>query len=355
CSVSGGTSRLVAVTAGQTATVSFTVDCPTAPPPTGSLTVTTSTTGGTLDPDGYTFTVDGGSGRAIGINTSVTVDGLSPGSHTVVLSGIAANCSVSGGTSRTVIVTARESATASFTVDCPPPPPPTPYTTLFRTTTGGTLDPDGYTFTVDGGSGRAIGINTSVTVDGLSPGSHTVILSDIAANCSVSGGTSRTVTVTAGQTATASFSVDCPTPPPPTGDLTVTTSTSGSNQDADGYTVTLDGGTSRSIGTNNSTTFSGLDAGSHTVTLGGVAGNCSVSGGDSKTLNVPAGGTATAAFTITCTALTGDLTVTTSTSGSNQDSDGYTVTLDGGTSRSIGTNNSTTFSSLEPESHTVTL
>src|SRR5207248_9648529 len=109
----------------RSADLTFTVDCPTVPPPTGSLTVTTSTTGGTLDPDGYTFTVDGGSGRAIGINTSVTVDGLSPGSHTVVLSGIAANCSVSGGTSRTVTVTAGQTATASFSVDCPTPPPPT--------------------------------------------------------------------------------------------------------------------------------------------------------------------------------------------------------------------------------------
>src|SRR5207248_7593666 len=87
CSVSGGASRTVAVTTGPPVSVTFTVDCPTVPPPTGSLTVTTSTTGGTLDPDGYTFTVDGSSGRAIGINTSVTVDGLSPGSHTVVLSG----------------------------------------------------------------------------------------------------------------------------------------------------------------------------------------------------------------------------------------------------------------------------
>src|SRR5205823_1093806 len=195
----------------------------------------TSTTAGTLDPYGYTFTVDGGSGRAIGINTSVTVDGLSPGSHTVVLSGIAANCNVSGGTSRTVTVTAGQTATASFSVDCPTPPPPTGSVTVSTSTTGGTLDPDGYRSEERRGGGRAIGINTSVTVDGLSPGSHTVVLSGSAANCDVSGGTSRTVTVTAGQTATASFSVDCPTPPPPTGSLTVTTSTTGGTLDPDGY------------------------------------------------------------------------------------------------------------------------
>src|SRR5205823_6566983 len=135
-------------------------------PPTGSVTVSTSTTGGTLDPDGYTFTVDGSSGRAIGINTSVTVDGLERESVAEVLSGIAANCSISGGTSRTVTVTAGQTATVSFSIDCPTPPPPTGSLTVTTSTTGGTLDPDGYTFTVDGGSGRAIGINTSVTVDG---------------------------------------------------------------------------------------------------------------------------------------------------------------------------------------------
>src|SRR5205085_3509084 len=181
----------------------------------------------------------------------------------------------------------------------------------------------------------------STTFSGIDAGSHTVTLSGVAGNCSVSGGDSRTVTVPAGGNALASFSISCAAL---TGDLTVTTNTSGSNQDPDGYTVTLDGGTSHSIGTNSSTTFSSIDAGSHTVTLSGVAGNCSVSGGDSRTVTVPAGGTAPASFSISCAALTGDLTVTTNTSGSNQDPDGYTVTLDGGTSHSIGTNSSTTFS-----------
>jgi len=50
---------------------------------------------------------------------------------------------------------------------------------------------------------------------GVATGSHTVVLSGLAANCTVSGGTSRTITVTAGQTVTASFTISCPTPPPP--------------------------------------------------------------------------------------------------------------------------------------------
>ncbi|HEY3219295.1 MAG TPA: hypothetical protein VGJ80_01065, partial [Gemmatimonadales bacterium] len=99
------------------------------------------------------------------------------------------------------------------------------------------------------------------------------------------------------------------------GNLRVTTSTTGSSLDPDGYTVTVDGSQSQAIATNNSTgiTFSGLSAASHSVVLSGVAANCTVSGGNTQTVTVPSGGTATAAFSVSCTAATGDLHVTTST------------------------------------------
>src|SRR6266550_4925425 len=50
---------------------------------------------------------------------------------------------------------------------------------------------------------------------------------------------------------------------PPTGDLTVTAATTGQDLDPDGYTVTVDGGQSRSLGINTSTTYSGLTATNH--------------------------------------------------------------------------------------------
>src|SRR5205823_5136858 len=106
--------------------------------------------------------------------------------------------------------------------------------------------PDGYTVTLDGATSRAIGDNGTTTFSGLAPGSHTVVLSGMAANCSVSGGTSRTVSVTAGSTASTSYSVSCAPTGPTTGSLSVTTSTSGASGDLDpaGYTVTLEGATS---------------------------------------------------------------------------------------------------------------
>src|SRR5258705_11399755 len=73
----------------------------TAPPPAsnGNLTVTTSTTGSSLDPDGYTVAVDGGPGQPIAIHnsTGVTLTHLAAGNHTLALSGVASDCTVCAG------------------------------------------------------------------------------------------------------------------------------------------------------------------------------------------------------------------------------------------------------------------
>src|SRR5207253_5127277 len=111
----------------------------------------------------------------------------------------------------------------------------------------------------------------------------------------------------------------------PAGDLTVTASTTGSNLDPDGYTVTLDGNasTSQPLATNGGTaTFNAVAAGSHSVALSGVADNCTVSGPNPQSVTVPAGGTASASFTVTCVAQTGPLTVTASTTGYDLDPGG---------------------------------
>src|SRR5947207_1827091 len=329
CSVSGGASRPVTVNTGPPVSVAFTIDCPTVPPPTGDLTVTAATTGQDLDPDGYTVTVDGGQSRSLGVNTSTTYRGLTATSHTVELTGIAGNCTVSGPNPRTVTV-ATSGTTTTFTITCAALPPPTGDLTVTNSTTGQDLDPDGYTVTVDGGQRRSLGVNTSTTYSGLTATSHTVELTGIAGNCTVSGQNPRTVTVATSGT-TTTFTITCAALPPPTGNLTVTNSTTGQDLDPDGYTVTVDGGQRRSLGVNTSTTYSGLTATSHTVELTGIAGNCTVSGQNPRTVTVATSGTTTT-FTITCAALpppTGNLTVTNSTTGQDLDPDGYTVTVDG--------------------------
>ena len=320
-------------------------------PDLGTLAVTVGTSGSDIDPDGYTVTVDGSVSQSVGANGLVTFTGLAAGDHTVGLSGVASNCTVSGDNPRTVSLIIGVVGTTSFSVGCAAIPK-TGDLTATTSTTGSSLDPDGYTVTVDGNSSKAIGTNASVTFTGLSAGDHSVALSGVAANCSVSGGTSRTVTVPAGGTASTTFAVSCTAT---TGSLTVTTSTTGSNPDPDGYTVTVDGGASKAIGTNGSVGFADLSAGDHSVALSGVASNCSASGGTSRTVTVPAGGTASTTFAVSCAATTGNLTVTTNTTGSNLDPDGYTVVVDGSQSQAIGINTSVTFSGLSPGNHSVQL
>src|SRR5437868_6420378 len=349
CTVSGGASHTVTVAAGETATEHFSISCAAT---TGSLSVTTSTSGQSQDPDGYTFAVDNGTPQPIGVNQTITVTPVAAGSHTVVLAGVAGNCTVANGPSRTVTVPQGGSVEAAFSITCTQL---TGSVTVTTSTSGGTPDPDGYTVAVTGAPSQHIDRNGTVTFADLAIGNHTVTLSGIASNCSVTGGASRTVTVATGPPVGVTFTIDCPTPPPLTGSLTVTTATTGSSQPTS-YTVTVDGGSSRTIPANGgSTTYSGLSVTDHTVALTDVPANCTVTGGASKTVTVTAGGTATAAFTVSCTALTGSLTVTTATTGSSQPTS-YTVTVDGGSSRTIpATGRSTASDGLSATDHTVAL
>ena len=182
------------------------------------------------------------------------------------------------------------------------PEPTTSSVTVTTTTTGPSPDTDGYTATLDAGPSQPIPPNGSVTFSALASGGHTVVLTDVAANCTVSGGNSKTVTVAEGATQTAAFAIDCPTPAPTTGDLTVTTTTGGTGTlDPNGYTVTVDGAT-QPIATNGSVTFTGLTPSNHSVSLADVASNCVVSGQNPRTVAVTAGNTTQTNFGITCSA-----------------------------------------------------
>jgi len=177
--------------------------------PPGNLTVSTSTTGSSLDPDGYSVTVDGGSAQAIGINASASYTSLSAGNHTVAISGVASNCTVSGGASRTVSVPSGGTATTTFSVSCVTPPG---NLTVSTSTTGSGLDPDGYSVTVDGGSLQAIGINTSVSYTNLAAGNHTVAISGVASKLYRERRHLAHRQRALGGTATTTFSVSCVTP-----------------------------------------------------------------------------------------------------------------------------------------------
>jgi hypothetical protein len=86
----------------------------------GTLIVTTSTTGMDQDGDGYSLTLDGTDHGAISANDRVSIR-LNPGSHSIALVGLAANCSVEN-SPRAVSLTAgapvRDTVEITFVVTC---------------------------------------------------------------------------------------------------------------------------------------------------------------------------------------------------------------------------------------------
>src|SRR5213596_157558 len=75
-------------------------------PTTGAIRVALTTTGADPDADGYAVTLDGAAPQTVGVNATLLLRDLGTGSHTVALSGLAANCTASGENPRGVTVRA---------------------------------------------------------------------------------------------------------------------------------------------------------------------------------------------------------------------------------------------------------
>jgi hypothetical protein len=82
----------------------------------GRIEVSVSTSGTDPDSDGFSVTVDGGAEHVVGPAGDVVLDGLSAGSHSVLLGGLAQNCAVVGSNPRPVIVGSDGRAEVSFEV-----------------------------------------------------------------------------------------------------------------------------------------------------------------------------------------------------------------------------------------------
>jgi Tol biopolymer transport system component len=339
CSVTGDNPVTVTVVAGQTVQATFAVACTQI---LGDLEIVTATTGSDIDSDGFTYSIDGGAAQAIGANASVTVQ-LAPGDYSIHLGGVASNCTVADVNPRTLTVTAGATTTTTFNVTCTTIEGSLVVTTA---TTGTDLDPDGYSVSVDGGTGQAIGLNAVLTLNDVPAGDRTVELTGLANNCTVSPGDNpRTVTVPQTSAVQTDFSITCI---PITGSVQVTAVTTGVDIDPDGYTVSVDGGTAQAIGVDGTIVISGVVHGERTVQLLNLQSNCSVvNGSNPRTVTVPGEGTVETTFEVSCVALTGNLNVTASTTGSSLDPDGYTVSVDGGPGESLPTNGSFAFSDVE--------
>lgn len=206
CTLEGDNPRVVTVVANDDVNVTFVISCPT---PVGSIRITNATTGAQLDPDGYTATVGSGTAQLLGVNEEITVGNLALGAQSVTLGGIASNCTVTGSNPVNVTVTANGTVDAAFAVNCVA----TTGSILVKTINNGDGDDDdGFRYSIDGGPLQIIGIFNEVLVSGLTPGSHSITLSGLAPNCTVTSANPINRTVSAGGTITAGFQVNCVEP-----------------------------------------------------------------------------------------------------------------------------------------------
>ena len=350
CTVTGENPRSVTVTAGETTTVAFVITCSAS---TGSLSISTATSGWPADPDGYTLTVDGVDRGPVGVNTPITIEGLSTGDHAVSLGGVAGNCRVQGSNPRTVTVPPGESLTVSFTVICNAV---AGSVSVSSATTGPAPDGDGYIISVDGADRGVLGVNATVTLSGLAPGAHVVGLGGLAANCEIQGENLQNVTVAPGDSPSIAYAISCAPPPPDAGDLRITTVTTDPDPDAAGYTLVVDGGEGVPVGVNGSSMVSNLAAGAHSVQLGGVPANCTLGGDNPASVTITSGTTTDLNFTVACATTTGNIQVSVTSSGEPADPDGYVASLDGAApGQAVAAGGNVRFTGATSGSHTIAL
>ena len=180
--------------------------------PSGSLEVTSLTSGIDPDPDGYTVMLDGRGVATVGASGSALVADVTPGQHQVDLSGVADNCQVEGERPRTVTVTESAAGTVAFSIACVEAVSPADGELEITVRTGGSsVDRDGYNVALFHVAGPAIPANGSVTVSGLPTGEQAVGLVNVAQNCAVQGEHPVRLTLESGVPAAVDFTVDCRT------------------------------------------------------------------------------------------------------------------------------------------------
>src|SRR5215211_3706923 len=97
---------------------SLSSSCSSGPSDPAALRLIATTAGPSADPDGYTYSLDGNPTAPLGPNETVTLTGLNPGVHDLVLGGVASNCTLSGGLTRSVALSEGDTTEIPLTVNC---------------------------------------------------------------------------------------------------------------------------------------------------------------------------------------------------------------------------------------------
>ncbi len=229
---------------------------------------------------------------------------------------MSANCSVAGDNPRTIQVTTggltRDTARTTFDVTC------TSNHGRLRiatTTTGADFDANGYDVVVDENCESdyyygyycystwegTVGVNDVVTLPNIIIGDHTVLVRDVARNCTVASPNPRTVTVPSAGLVEAAFAISCAQ----MGRISVTVATTGVDPDPNGYGVAVQGqgyNATTAIASNATATIALLVPGDYTVRLGGASLNCEITSQNPLTASVVSGTTISLAFDVNCAA-----------------------------------------------------
>jgi hypothetical protein len=311
-----GVATITATSEGVSGTVVFRSDSRS-----GSIRVTTVTTGEDLDPTYYVLDDPWpGVSQQLPANGSVILSiAFAPGNHVLSLWDVASNCAVVGGDAHTVTVRAGDTSEVAFAVTCVGNLPGLRGTIA---TTGTDVDPDGYWVeVVDHSPCARVPANGSFTCSALAPGTYEVQLTGVAANCTVMGANRQAVTVARGATADVAFAVVCGSAP----SVRVTIATTGVGLPA-GYRVTVAGFGWQNAPVNGSVAFYSIPPGEYSVELQDIAPNCTLSGATARAVTVSEGATVELGFAVSCSSTTvGAIRVTTRTTGDDIDPNGYSV------------------------------
>lgn len=287
----------------------------------GGLKVSVTTEGGKPDLDGYTVQIDGHEEESVPTNGQVMVTDLAAGNHVTRLAGLAPNCYVSGANPLTIAVQAGSQATADFIVTCPVTGARVRVTTE---AVGSDIDESGYLLKIGSSNPRRIPARGVTMLSAEAEGVLPIELSDVAANCTPDPANPSTVTAAADQESPITLGFTCANI---NGALHIAVSTTGLDVQAAGFEVTLDDKLVP-LDASNTALLPRLVSGDHLLKVGtgSMQANCQVSGPNPRTVSIAIADTTEVTIAVVCTAVP-KVVVTTSTTGTDLDTDGYTVTL----------------------------
>ena len=186
------------------------------PPTTASVRLRAATTGDDADPNGYLIRFDNRTRTyRLGTNSSITIDDLPPGVHTLTVGDVSANCTATP-TTFTIDVAAGDAPVLEVQVSCVA----LGMVRVSVVTTGEEVDADGYAVIASGMGTDPADVVTaeapstgSVLLPRLAPGPRAIALRRIAANCDLSSDAHpRTVDVASGATVIVGFEITCRQP-----------------------------------------------------------------------------------------------------------------------------------------------